>query len=367
MKLYINKPGLWTTVQDSGRRGFQQFGMPVSGAMDAFALRVANLLVGNPGDAAALEMTMTGPALTFEGDTLIALCGGDLAPSINGEAVPGWRPVLVRGGSELRFGSAARGCRAYLAAAGGLDVPRVLGSRSTYVRAELGGIGGRALQSGDELPLGEPSAAAAALARALARGAAAAHAGAGGAHSGGTQAAGGARSAGGSRSGGAAFAAPRWFADAEALAGYRREPVIRFVRGREYGRFTEESRRQLASGRFVLSPRSDRMGFRLDGPVLALEQPADMVSSPVTEGTVQVPPDGAPIILMADRQTTGGYPRIAQIAAVDLPLLAQTLPGSPVAFREISREEAEKLYLRREKEFRSLESSLRLYIDERME
>ncbi|WP_010273699.1 5-oxoprolinase subunit C family protein [Paenibacillus senegalensis] len=334
--LHILEPGLWTTIQDSGRRGYQHAGVPVSGALDATALRIANLLVGNPRGAAALEITMAGPSLRFAGDALIALCGGDLGPSINGEAVPGCRPVLVRGGSELRFTGAAHGCRAYLAVAGGVDVALVLGSRSTYVRAALGGLGGRPLQRGDKLPLGTPPAAALALAQALAE----------------THSSAEAR----------AFRAVRWYAALGAAAASGREALVRFVPGREHGRFTADSQRRFAQERYTLTPQSDRMGLRLAGAPLRLEQQEELVSSPVTEGTVQVPADGQPIILMADRQTTGGYPRIAQIAAVDLPKLAQLRPGASVVFQEVSREEAEQLYLQRELELLALETGIQTLI-----
>lgn len=331
MSLHVLQPGLFTTVQDKGRAGFQKYGVPVGGAMDAFALRTANALVGNAEDAAALEMTLTGPALRFDTDALIAICGGDLSPSIDGDAVPAWRPVYVKRGGTLRFGGCRSGCRAYLAVAGGIAAPRVLGGRGLYLRAGIGGLHGRPLQRGDTLPLGPAGDRARRLAARLA-----------------------------AACGRRPFAATGWFIRREALPPYREDPVLRYVPGREYDAFSADSRTRFGCSRFLVTSRSDRMGYRLDGPLLALSEPAESISEPVTAGTVQVPPDGRPIILMADRQTTGGYPKLAQIAEVDLPVLAQVKPGDTLAFRQISRAEAETLLLQREAEWRKLALSIEL-------
>ncbi|WP_409343275.1 5-oxoprolinase subunit PxpB [Paenibacillus sp. MBLB4367] len=343
----VLKAGLFTTVQDLGRTGSQRYGVPCGGAVDTFALRTANVLVGNDAGAAALEITLNGPELAFEADTLIAVCGGDMSPTLGGRPVPAWRPVLVRRGAVLRFGACGAGCRGYLAAAGGIAVPAALGSRSTYVRAALGGLAGRALRRGDELPLGTPSAAARRLLGRLR----VAHAPAAGPRE-------------ADEAGEPLFTAVPWYVSADALPAYRREPALRFVRGCEYGRFDAASQAAFESAAFAVTPQSDRMGCRLDGPRLALGEPFELLSEAVTFGTVQVPPSGRPIVLMADRQTTGGYPRIAQIAAVDLPVLAQVRPGEAISFQEISLEEAEELLLRQESQLELLQSSISLKLAE---
>ncbi|TVX86828.1 biotin-dependent carboxyltransferase family protein [Paenibacillus agilis] len=333
MSLLIVKPGLLTTVQDLGRYGYQQQGIIVSGAMDTFALRAANILTGNAPDAAALEITLRGPMIRFEADVLIAICGGDLSPTINGKDVPLWRPILVRAGEILEFGECRSGARAYLAVAGGIDVPMVMHSRSTYLRAGIGGFEGRALRAGDTLPIGEASNVAVfymeerqAELQAV------------------------------------SFLASSWFIGYTSHPAYRSDPVIRFVRGREFTKFTPDSREELVNRRFRVTPQSDRMGYRLEGSALRLEEPVEMLSEAVTFGTVQVPPDGNPILLMADRQTVGGYPKIAQVASVDLPILAQIKPGERIRFTEISMEEAQQLYISSELLLARVAASVQLYM-----
>ncbi|MFK7695583.1 biotin-dependent carboxyltransferase family protein [Paenibacillus sp. HJGM_3] len=334
--LYVQQAGLLTTVQDLGRAGYQRYGVPVGGAVDAFALETANALVGNAPDAAALEITLLGPVLAFRADALIAVCGADLSPTVDGFAVPLWRPVFVRRGSALAFGAASAGCRAYVAAAGGVEVPAALGSRSTLARAALGGVRGRALRDGDEVPVGRPSADAERLARALARAAGPA----------------------------APLAAARWGASARALPPYAAAgapAAVRVTRGAEHARFDAASRAALTAEPYAVTPRSDRMGARLAGAPLTLAAPGgELVTEPVTAGTVQVPPDGAPVLLLADRQTTGGYPRIAQVAAADLPVVAQVPPGGRLHFVEIEPEEAEWLYLAQRLELERLKAGIRL-------
>ena len=317
MSLRILRPGLLTTVQDLGRFGYQSDGIIVSGAMDALALRVANRLVGNPETAAGLEITLLGPRIRFEADHLIALTGAHLSPTLNGQPVGLHRPVWVAAGTELAFGPAVAGCRAYLAVAGGGAVPPVLGSRSTYLRAGFGGFEGRALRAGDALPVGAPAAIGAKLVQLLARP-------------------------------GAAWAATD-FTPGPALCprpAYR--PVLRAVRGPEYGQFSAESQRAFWAEPFTITPAADRMGYRLHGPPLARLAATELLSSAVTFGTVQVPAGGQPIVLGADCQTTGGYPRLAQVISVDWPALAQAAPGQPLRFREVSVAEAQALYAARE-------------------
>jgi antagonist of KipI len=310
----VLRPGPLSSLQDLGRVGHQQLGVIASGAMDEWAHRVANLLVGNLADEATLEITLMGPSLRFHQSALIAIAGADLSPRIDGQAVPMTTPVLVRAGAQLEFGRRAFGCRAYLAVHGGYAVAPVMGSRSTYLRAGFGGFAGRALRKGDLLPLADS---------------AAAH--------------GFARLSGRLAAGDALFAAPtpdEFVAPAHPAAQPRR---LRAIEGQQWARFTDVARAAFGEAEFTISHQSDRMGCRLAGPVLALQAPLEMISEAVAFGTVQVPPDGQPIVLMADRQTTGGYPKIAAIASVDLPLLAQKVPGETVAFELIALEHAREL------------------------
>ncbi len=331
MSIRVSKPGLLTSVQDLGRYGFQKHGVIVSGAMDPFAHRVSNLLVGNDESEATLELTLLGPTLEFDADTLIAICGADLSPSVDRLPVPLWKPVLIKKGATLRFGSPRIGTRAYVAVAGGFSLPAVMGSRSTYLRAGLGGYFGRPLQEGDQLPVGVPSKRAQQLIRDLQM----------------------ARE-------GHAFAAAGWGTAPELLPAYRERSVIRAMRGNQFDRFSLDSRKAFFSQPFRVTPQSDRMGCRLDGPALTLAEPFELISEAVAVGTVQVPAEGKPIVLLADRQTTGGYPKIAQIASIDLPVMAQAKPGDTLRFQEVSREDAEFLYLQQESRIRQLKLGILL-------
>lgn len=337
MGLIVRSPGLLTTVQDGGRAGFRSIGVSAGGAMDDLALRTANLLVGNPAGAAALEMTLAGAELEAAGDLLIAAAGADLQPVIDGERLPLRRPVWVRRGAVIRFGRAARGCRAYVAVAGGIAVPPVLGGRGTDLRAGFGGAEGRPLRAGDALPAGAPTRWAAAWAAALAAEAAAA---------------------------GRAWAAPGWYALPEGFASSGSAPdaadgvVLRAVPSAD-GAFTAEARERFFREPYTAAPDSDRMGVRLDGPALEHAVRTEMRSRGVLPGAVQVPAGGQPIVLGADCQTTGGYPVIAHVAAVDLPLLAQVRPGGRVMFRPIGLDEAHRLLLEREAALRLLAAGLR--------
>ncbi len=314
------KSGLLDTIQDLGRTGYQKYGVIVSGAMDPLAHRLANVLVGNLEKEATLEMTLSGPVILFETDALIAICGGDLSPSINGEFVPMWRPVLIKKGMKLQFRYAKKGCRAYLAVAGGFDVQPVMGSKSTYLRASLGGYQGRSLQAGDTLLFGEPSGASEKLMAGLS-----------------------------TRGDDGSFIASNWCIS-EDIYPYRKRPAaIRVLKGPQFDWFDKNSQLEFYQKEFKVSSQSDRMGYRLEGPDLVLEQPKDMISDAINFGSIQVPPDGSPIILMADRQSVGGYPKIGKIALIDLPSVAQTKPGEGISFTEATTEEAQVLYIEREK------------------
>lgn len=311
--------GVLTTVQDRGRTGHQHEGIPVSGAMDDLSLRVGNLLVGNGEGAAALELTLVGPTLRFDEQTLIALTGADLDASVDGAPIPSWRPVCIAAGTIVTMERAVRGCRGYLAVAGGIDVPVSLGSRATYARAALGGVDGRPLKRGDVIACGAPSELSRRIASAILQGA-----------------------------DGAKVVAAGWGAAPTLVPFFRSGAPIRLLEDAHTPLLTAESRDRLWSAEFRVGAQSDRMGFRLEGVALELDRPVEILSEAVTFGTVQLPPGGSPIILMADRQTTGGYPRIGAVASIDLPLVAQLRPGDRLRFRPISLADAQRLYLARE-------------------
>lgn len=333
MSLNILSPGFLTTIQDLGRIGYQKEGIIVSGAMDALALRVANLLVGNRENEAGLEVTLLGPKIRFDEDQLIALTGANLAPSINGQAVKMDRPIFVSGGSMLQFAPQGSGCRTYMAVAGGLTVPMVLGSRSTYLQAGIGGRHGRALKAGDVVACPGPSGA---VRQFWCKKLAAAP--------------------------GKAWVQAAWTPSPEVYPGPQANPSIRAVRGPEYSLFSTTCQHNFWAENYTVTLASNRMGYRLrgDGPALALTQPEEMLSSAVPFGTVQVPADGNPIVLLADHQTTGGYPRIAQVVTADFSRLAQVPPGGKIRFQEVSLSEAQRLYCQQELNVRQLQQALKL-------
>lgn len=291
MSVRVLRPGLLSTLQDHGRHGLQHVGLCPGGAMDPVALALANALVGNERGEAALEMTVIGPQLVFEEDTLVALCGAEFDGNF-----PHNRPVLVPAGSRFNVGRAVRGARAYLAVAGGFAVEPVLGSRSTFLPGGFGGFEGRALRHGDMLALRDPSAAN--KFRSLKK----------------------------TRDGSVRWSAPP-------LTLPDREPILlHVVEGQHYGSFEPAAQRAFYDAVWRISPDSNRMGFRLAGPALARSENDEILSAPTCLGTVQVPANGVPIVLMADHQTTGGYPRIAEIVSADVPRLAQLAPGGTVHF-----------------------------------
>ncbi|MCP2042176.1 biotin-dependent carboxyltransferase family protein [Pontibacter sp. HSC-36F09] len=327
MGLETLKPGMLTTLQDKGRYGHQREGIITSGAMDTFACRVANMLAGNADDEAVLEITLVGPTIRFTEDQLIALTGADLSPELNGERVAMWRPLLVKKESILSFGAPVSGCRAYLAVSGGFAIPKLMGSYATYLQAGIGGYKGRALQARDLIPCNSPTPAGIALFPQMA---------------------------------GADYAAASWTPDPQFYPNYTSNPTLRVIKGPEYELFSGNSQEQIWTERFQVSAQSDRMGYRLQGVSLYLSEEAELISTAVTFGTVQVPPDGNPIVLMADHQTTGGYPRILQVVRVDLPILAQVVPGQTITFEEVSLEEAQQLYIRREQNLTQLARAIQL-------
>jgi len=331
MSITVLRPGLLTSIQDLGRNGYQKHGVIVSGGMDSYSLRIANLLVGNEESEAVLEITLTGPSLELGEDALLAITGGDLSPTIDGKPVPMWRPVYIKRGSVLKFGACKSGCRSYLAVAGGYSIPEVMGSKSTYLRAGIGGFQGRALQKGDVLRCNSPQGQSVRLMQQLAR-----------------------------KTSSGAFVSTAWYFGRTHIPHHSRPTKVRVMRGRQFEQFTGDSKNQFFHQLFQVTPQSDRMGYRLSGPALKLDQSLELISEAVTFGTIQVPPDGNPIILLADRQTVGGYPKIAQMAMVDVAIVAQIKPGETIGFQEISLAEAERLYIEREKEIDNLRTAIRL-------
>jgi len=303
MEIKVIRPGMLTTVQDLGRRGMRGTGLTEGGAMDKFALRLANMLVGNESNEPALEITLTGPDLEFSSDALIAVTGAEM------DGVTHAHPVKIVAGERLRISAATRGCRAYLAVAGGLAIKAVLNGSGTDLRAELGGHKGRALRAGDILTSN-------AVERRIE------------AHW---------------------KLSPRLFPD------YSAAPTVRAMPGAEMEQFDDA----FWGGEFKVGVNSDRMGYRLEGCLLKKKTDRELISSAVIPGTVQVPPEGNPIVLMADAQTIGGYPRIAHVAQIDIPLLAQLRPGDHVTFAKIDLEEAQRLTAKREQDLNRLRVALR--------
>jgi len=301
-----------TTIQDLGRPGRRAEGISAGGAVDTLSLRVANLLVGNPADAAALEITFLGPRLTFGSGKWVALAGAEFdATLITADgctgALPGWHPVWVPAGGTIACRGARRGCRGMLAISGGIDVPIVLGGRGTDIRSAFGGLDGHPLRAGDRFRIGPgglpiPDDA------------------------------------------GQARIAPRTVG-AEFRTSH--DGPVAVVRGPEFDSFDDASRESLFAVPFGVSGESDRMGCRLVGP--ALRGASLMLSQPVVPGTIQVPPSGMPILLLADAPTTGGYPRIAVVATIDLPRVGQARPGDALRFVELTLHEATQQLRKRER------------------
>lgn len=311
MSVDVIKPGMYSVFQDLGRLGYQHYGVPVNGVMDERAHRLANILVGNEAEQATLEITLMGPVLRFQEEATIAVCGGDLSPALDGEPMHMNRPVHVAAGVTLTFGPRQSGLRAYLAVQGGFQLPEVMKSASTNVRAQYGGLAGVPLKKNDVIPL---------------------------------------RRSGFGEAITVAIDLPADIAPAL-------DAPIRVIEGREWAEFTDTAQRHFLEESYDITPQSDRMGYRLSGPELRRHETRDMLSETVTFGTIQVPPDGQPIILMADRGTSGGYPRIANVISVDFPRLAQTMPGCTVRFERISLDEAHALALRQAQIFSELQQA----------
>jgi len=289
----VLQPGPLSTIQDLGRFGYQQYGVPPSGALDEYAFRIGNMLVGNAENAPSLEITLFGCRLRALRDTVVAITGADLGASLNGKPIPRWESIPIRRGDIISFPRLNSGCRAYLAVSGGFDVPRVMSSAATYTKAGIGGLEGRALRRGDILHTANPP-------------------------------------------------APREGirVPPEYIPEYHHQNELRVILGPQDDHFTKEGIRTFLQAEYTISAQADRMGYRLEGPRIEHKLKADIISDGIPPGAVQVPGDGLPIILLADRQTTGGYTKIATVLSIDLPKLAQAKPGDQVRFRQVTEDEA---------------------------
>jgi antagonist of KipI len=306
----VIKPGMLTTIQDAGRWGFQARGVPVAGPMDPVSHRLANALVGNVREAAALEITLLGPELEFEDERLVAVTGAEFELTLDGRPVPSNAPFIVSAGSRLRFGERRRGARAYLAISSGIAVPPMLGSRSTHLVSAMGGAGGRALAAGDRLPLGDPR-----------------------------------------RVEGTALAP-----QPAAVALPDRYARIRVLPGPQREYFSDDALDVLQSAPYTIGQNSDRMGFRLEGPRLTHARGADIISDATPLGVLQVPASGQPILLMADRQTSGGYPKIATVIAADIAVAGQLGPSDTIAFAVCTPSEAMAALIAQERTLMAVEA-----------
>jgi antagonist of KipI len=324
MSLRIIKPGFLTTVQDTGRWGFQADGVPVSGAMDEHALMEANVLVGNSERTCGLEITLHGAEFEAEENMLVAVCGGGSKMMIDDRIVPHRRPVHIRKGGIIKFVPSPKGCRSFLSVAGGFHIVKIMNSAATYLPSGFGGIEGRPIKTNDRLPLNtDKSPLSHKIIESLPLGA-------------------------------EIFKTASWGLPVEREFNGN----IRVFAGAEWNWFTEETRQRFFNSEFKMLPSSNRMGYRLSGESLQQSEKKELISTSVVRGTIQITPDGGAILLMADAQTTGGYPRIAQVAAVDLCRCAQQRIGGLVRFDSISFAEAEQLLLERHQKFNEMKRGI---------
>lgn len=297
INIKVINPGIMSTIQDLGRKGYQAYGVPEAGAMDKEAALIANLLLGNPEDAALIEVTVMGLELEFDGQVMIAVAGADLNFQINGVPAPMYQSICMQAGSRLSFKGIRQGSRAYLAIGGQVCLPKIMDSYSTYMRGQLGGYQGRKLEKGDILQV-----------------------------------------------------KVRECQGKNLESGLIRDygvSEIRVLIHRDEDLFTGQGINDFLTGIYNISNSSDRMGYRLEGPLIGHRYGADIISRPINFGAVQVPGHGQPIIMLADRQTVGGYAQIATVISADLPFIAQMLPGQQLTFKEISLREAQNIYRER--------------------
>ena len=306
MSILIQKGGILTTIQDLGRYEYRRFGVNPSGVMDQTAARLINILLCNDEGEAVLEMHFPAPQIVFETNTIFAIGGGDFTPELDDQPIENWRPVFAKKGGTLKFTGKALGNRAYLEVRGGFTIDEWLGSSSTNLAANIGGFEGRKMESGDRIKTNQKSKKpAVVLARRISN---------------------------------------------SLIPQYSNFPTIRIIRGAEFENLTKASRELLQNQDYSISTNSNRMGFRLSGEPISLSKQFELISSAVCFGTIQLLPDGQLIVLMADHQTSGGYPRIAHVISRDLPLLAQLGANDKVAFQIIDNKNAEDLALEFERE-----------------
>lgn len=306
-KIKITKAGPFTTIQDKGRWGYQRFGISVAGAMDHFATRVANILVKNEEYAPVLESTFLGPEILFYCDEVISITGANMKPKLNNQPIPMWTSIKVKPGDKLSFSSVVSGLRAYIGFSKGLDIPKIMGSSSTFVRGKLGGFKGRKLANDDEINLGnkEPCSIGSYLSNKF-------------------------------------------------IPVYNRENTIRVVMGPQDDYFHKESIETFLNSNYKITSEADRMGYRLDGPKIVHKTGADIISDGIVFGSIQVPGDGSPILMMADRATTGGYTKIATVITPDLSVLAQMSPGDSINFKAVSIYQSHQIYKEYENKFKEI-------------
>lgn len=312
MGIVVENPGVLTTIQDKGRYGYEQFGVSPSGPMDLESFQIANILVGNSRDLSALEATMLGPTLRFTQDNIIAVTGGDMMPLLDEKPLPMNQAVLVKAGSVLKLRAARTGCRTYVAFAGGLDVPEVMGSRATGVQNKVGGLEGRKLAKGDEISFLAPK-----------------------------------------------TTLPRMESrrtDHPMPAGNER--VLRVILGPQDDAFTPKGIDTFLGQPYHVTNDFDRMGCRLDGPVIEHKVDGNIISDGMVTGAIQVPTSGLPIIMLAERQTVGGYTKIATVITADLPVIGQCRPGDVIRFQSVTVSQAHQLWREMQQQLNTLDQNL---------
>lgn len=312
MSIQIISPGALSTIQDYGRVGFGEIGFSPSGAVDTNSMEIANILVGNEMGEAVLECTMLGPSIHFTKDNVIAITGAYMNPKINDSQIPMNKAVAVKAGEDLVLGFAASGCRSYIAFAGGLHIKESFGSKSTNMKCVIGGFEGRALKAKDEIPFVKPVSTLSNMEL-------------------------------------------RVYKQVEALASPR---TIQVVLGPQEDYFTEEGIQTFLSRIYKLSNDSNRMACKLSGPVIASKKATDIISDGISLGSIQVSSNGQPMVMLSDRQTTGGYAKIATVISTDIPGLAQCKPEDEISFRSISLEDAQELYIKHVKNMKQFQKKL---------
>lgn len=312
MSIQIINPGALTTVQDYGRIGYGEIGFSPSGAVDTKAMEIANCLVGNEIGEGVLECTLFGPTIHFTQDNVIAVTGADMNPKVNDREIPMNTAVSVKAGEDLVLAFARKGCRSYIAFAGGLEIKECFGSKSTNIKCAIGGYHGRPLKATDEIAFVKPTSKLPDMEK-------------------------------------------RTYPYSDADASPK---IIRVVMGPQDDYFTEEGLHTFETGRYQLTNDSNRMACKLSGPIIASKQATDIISDGISLGSIQVSSNGQPIIMLADRQTTGGYAKIGTVISTDIPRIAQCKPGDEIRFQRITLKKAHKLYKNNRRDIIKLQNKL---------